>query len=301
VLLEIYARHHADKDVIHYKMERIEAYGDSIETVFIGSSITYWGVDPQYWGDGHSFNLANNCHTIDASYYILDALLPKMKNVKNLFLEVALFSFYDPWLEIDQGGVWKRWIPLTLYYKTKKHSHFSKYGFEISNPEGFRMKVVPWNRLDSVACTQYGHCKTEFRRLRHYEITEQSMRITLSHQEPRNFDCQRHNVDYFERILQLAQQHGLNVYVVIYPMHPLLYKYHKPCIWNRTVNIVNFYQKKYHFAIMDYSHDSRIEDDDFRDNMHLSTDVGSTKWTKILYEDYKTGTWSTTMQRKIEQ
>jgi len=261
----------------------LQSNGKEIHTLILGSSLSFWGISPSDIGST-TYNLAYNSQTPDISYHILKSNIKYMPHLKCVLLEVAYFTFFDPPLE--HTIFWNDWIAATLYFNTDKHSVFSKYGFEISNPIEFRQKLLPWRKNEiSESIDRQGHAtyKPLSQRAQQWQASVQ----WIAHQHTRKDNTWvDFNIDYYSKILHFCKERRIEV-AVLFPPSPSFY-------WEnidaeqleQTYDIIAELQDKFKFKFLDYSHETRLNDNDFADATHLNTDVGAKHFSKILALDH---------------
>lgn len=132
----------------------IENNGDKISTLILGSSHTYYGVDPEVIGDS-VFNLANISQTVEYDLALLKYFIPKMPNLKKIIIPVSYFTYRDPLLENGSSKF------LATRYKVEMklplHSDISSYNFQISDFEGFKGKLIGlFVKTESNKCDSLG-------------------------------------------------------------------------------------------------------------------------------------------------
>ncbi|MDE6682021.1 MAG: hypothetical protein K2J87_01180, partial [Muribaculaceae bacterium] len=112
-----------------YKAEWLRKNGDKINTLVLGSSHTYYGVNPSILGDS-AFNLANISQTPEYDFALLKEFHPYMKNLKRVILPVSYFTFRDPVLEKMDRGLC---VQYKVGMKLPLHSDFSFYNLCLSD------------------------------------------------------------------------------------------------------------------------------------------------------------------------
>lgn len=266
--------------------------GDEIKTVFLGTSLTYWGVDPSLWPEP-AYNLGFNLAILELDYEVLKSELPKMPNLKMVVLELPYMAFVEYSLEeINKDWVW---MAPTIYMHTTKYGRFSKNGFWICKPELMREKILPWMVRYPFDTDRYGHThvnpasKVNFEGVKHrdwaYELDYGDEKYI-----PRN-------VADFRRILELCQSKGIEVTVVFPPAYFATKIDHEIKQISDLLKIVEEIRKEYPFRLIDYMYDRRFTVYDTFDGYHLSTDVGAEKYTKFLIEDIVNDTASTIVHK----
>lgn len=277
---EFYAR--KQPDVYSGKAAYVDLNGGCIETLFVGSSLTYWGIAPEVWDEGNAYNLAFNAQTIDMSYYLLESRMKQMPNLKRVILEVAYFTFFDPFFEDTED--WEMWIPYVVHLDAEKHSKLSRYGFEISCPPIFRQKIVPWAEQKDESCDRLGHA--DYRNLAERpEGWRSSKNWIIPHHTISDWGYVAANYHYFAAVIDLCMNAGVEVVVCMFPSHESYYMNIDSGQLAKMYELVGNLQRRYGFRFLDYFRDARFDDGDFFDVVHLNNDVGSHKFTRILHDD----------------
>ena len=83
-----------------YKDEYIDKNCDSIKTLILGSSHSFYGINPEYLGN-NSFNLANVSQDLKFDLYLFKRYIEKCKNLKTLIVPISYFSLYET--PLDRG------------------------------------------------------------------------------------------------------------------------------------------------------------------------------------------------------
>lgn len=284
-IMEFFARKQVVGDYV-YKAERIKLTGDSIQTLFIGSSLTHMGIDPHAWPDGHAFNLGFLGLNIDGMYYIFKSQLREIPCIKTVVLEMSYFIFFDKIAE--ESTYWRSWIPITVHLKTDRHSRFSRYGFELADPPEMRTKLLPWRRKSIFNSDSLGHYIDRPLSIRDVGWKSSIRNIADDHIIP-DWKYMVYNLRYYARLLQLCRSKGLEVIVVMHPAYAGYVAALEPVQMRQMYRMASALQAEFGFRFLDYFQDSRFEDDDWWDAVHMNTDVGASKFSRILYEDIING------------
>lgn len=277
---EYYARR--QPDVYSGKADYVAVNGGDIETLFIGSSLTYWGVAPNVWDGGKAYNLAFNGQTIDMVYYLLKRRMKDMPNLERVILEVAYFTFFDSFFEDTEH--WAKWIPYEVHLDVGRHPKLSRYGFEISCPPIFRQKVVPWAEQPLENCDSLGHADYRNLSVRSTEWKSSKDLIIQSHTIS-DWENVSGNYNYFAGVLELCRRAGVEVIVCMFPAHESYYTRIDPGQLAKMYELIGTLKSRYGFRFLDYFKDARFNDGDFFDVVHLNNDVGAHKFTRILHDD----------------
>ena len=267
--------------IFHDRAAIINKSGNNVETLYFGSSITFWGISPEL-ADSTELNLAYNSQTPDASYYILKNNLEKFPNLKRVVIELASFTFFDPPLE--ESHLWQYWTDYTIFLNTDKHSRLSKYGFEISNPSEFRRRLLPWVEQDEVSQDSRGHADYRPLSQRWYKWPESVEWVVPTHLIS-DWKWKSYNVEYFEKLIILCLENGIEPVVVVFPAYKTYRDMMEGPQWKETLKELKELQAKHGFIVKDLYADIRFGEEDFFDVVHLTTDKGARKMWRILNEE----------------
>ena len=76
-----------------YKSEYINKSSSQIETLILGSSHSYYGVNPYYMSP-NTFNNAHVSQSLNFDYQILMSKSKDWKKLKKIYLPISYFSFW---------------------------------------------------------------------------------------------------------------------------------------------------------------------------------------------------------------
>lgn len=138
-----------------YKRDYIEHHGAQMQTLILGSSNAYDGLNPSVLST--AFNLANSSQTLEDDYRLLAKYIDSMDSLQTVILGVGYHSL----------GVTKeehRRTYYTIYMDLYPRWPISKYSFEVCNPEMLVKKIIKYavsrdvTRCDSLG-QRVGHTK----------------------------------------------------------------------------------------------------------------------------------------------
>lgn len=138
-----------------YKRDYIEQHGAQIETLIIGSSNAYDGLNPSVLP--HAFNLANSSQTLEDDYRLLAKYIDSMDSLQTVIVGLGYHS-------LDATTEDNRRTYYTIYMDLYPRWPLSKYSFEICNPEMLVKKIIKYavsrdvTRCDSLG-QRVGHTK----------------------------------------------------------------------------------------------------------------------------------------------
>lgn len=114
------------------KSNYIENHSEAIETLILGNSHTYYGLNPE-WMDQQTFNMSNASQSLDIDLAILDHYLPKMKQLNTVVIRLSYDSMFETLSKTDEQWRYKDYALYTqipLGFKWKHHSEILTISFK---------------------------------------------------------------------------------------------------------------------------------------------------------------------------
>ena len=268
-----------------YKDEFITNNCDSINTLILGSSHTFYGVNPKYL-ENKSFNLANVSQDLKFDYYLLDRYIEKCKNLKTLVVPISYFTLYETPLNKGEEKFRVKFYEHYMGYNDTILNLFEK--LEIYDINIFQEKIGKYfNELCDKEC-DYGYDNngwaTGYKESKIDENIENDAIKTVARHAPKGNYYIDENKEYLIQIAKLCHEHNVRLFFISTPTLPAYYnKIDKPR-WNYTKSVVNDICIEYNASYFNYLDDDRFETSDFFDIDHLCH-KGAEKFSKILRED----------------
>lgn len=138
-----------------YKREYIEQHSAEIQTLILGSSNAYDGLNPSVLP--HAFNLANSSQTLEDDYRLLAKYIDTMDSLQTVIIGLGYHS-------LGATTEDNRRTYYTIYMDLYPRCPLSKYSFEVCNPEMLVKKIIKYavsrdvTRCDSLG-QRVGHTK----------------------------------------------------------------------------------------------------------------------------------------------
>ena len=200
-------------DIYRYKMELLWKYRDSSNTVILGSSRSYRGVNPDNFSKGISaINLAVPATVINASQYLFENyVLPHVKNLKVVILSIDIdrgyisgnnsnnifftaYKSYPGYVYDENHNFWKDGYPKGLYNATYESPGKKDLEGNLRTHRGFfEIKSSSWG--DPI-------------------ITEDSCWMDTK------ADIYHKNFERLIDFIELCKQNGIYLIGVLFPMNP---------------------------------------------------------------------------------
>lgn len=138
-----------------YKRSYMEQYGAQIQTLILGSSNAYDGLNPSVLS--HAFNLANSSQTLEDDYRLLAKYIDSMDSLQTVIVGLDYHA-------LGATSQANRRTYYTIYMDLYPRWPISKYSFEVCNPEMLVKKIIKYavsrdvTRCDSLG-QRVGHTK----------------------------------------------------------------------------------------------------------------------------------------------
>lgn len=138
-----------------YKRDYMEQHGAQIETLILGSSNAYDGLNPSVLP--HAFNLGNSSQTLEDDYRLLTKYIDSMDSLHTVIVGLGYHS-------LGATTEDNRRTYYTIYMDLYPRWPISKYSFEVCNPEMLIKKIIKYTvsrdvtRCDSLG-QRVGHTK----------------------------------------------------------------------------------------------------------------------------------------------
>ena len=131
-----------------YKRQYMEQHASEIQTLVLGSSYAYDGIDTEYFP--HAFNLANSSQCFEDDYRLLQRYIVYLDSLKRVILPIS-YSSLQMVSSSNRRGYY------TIYMDLYPRWPISKYSFECFNLELMAKKIIKHTlREDVVRCDSLG-------------------------------------------------------------------------------------------------------------------------------------------------
>ena len=131
-----------------YKRDYMEQHGAQIQTLILGSSNAYDGLNPSVLPN--AFNLANSSQTMEDDYRMLAKYISSMDSLRTVIVGLGFHS-------LGATTEANRRMYYTIYMNLYPRWPLSKYSFEVCNPEMLVKKIIKYTvSRDVTRCDSLG-------------------------------------------------------------------------------------------------------------------------------------------------
>lgn len=256
-----------------YKRQYVEQHATSLQTLILGSSYAYDGIDAALLP--HAFNLANSSQCFEDDCRLLAKYLPQMDSLQTVILPLS-YSSLQMVSSSNRRGYY------TIYMDLYPRWPISKYSFECFNLELMTKKIIKHTlREDVVRCDSLGQ------RLGHTLASRpddwQQTQALVSNDRfvgPAAMPYVEENIQWLQQMATLCEGRGVTLCLVAMPM---LEEYRKAMPHEQIVLMEHVMQQLTdtypHVQVLDYQ--SWGTDDDFYNATHLNT-IGARRLTREM-------------------
>lgn len=252
----------------------IKKNGQDIELLILGSSHTFYGINPEYL-DIPAYNLANVSQDLKTDYMLLERYDRYLPNLKTIILPISLFSFWSNLGESQED--WRQakysiYMDLALGTKNK---------FEFLYPQIF--DIVHLIKPKPVEVTDKGMGLSYSYKRRQLDLEKSAKSATTRHNKSNlklNFN---ENILAVENVFKYAKKNNIKIILLRTPVSPKYLQLANSTQVAMLDSVLNKMSKKQGILYLDYWGDQNNKENWFYDADHLN-DFGSKEFTCILNE-----------------
>lgn len=258
-----------------YKYEWMQRNADSVETLVLGNSYTYYGIQPKYL-EGKAFNLANPAQRFEHDLFLLKYWSDRYSKLKLVIMPVSSITMFSRGQEPYRCRYYKMYMDCNLYPTS------FYYNFEISEPKialsRFYKCVWGTNVVDWF-CDEYGNEAFNNTLKKSYDWEN-----TFKPKTAKTWNYISQNCFILEEIIKFCKKRNIQFVLITTPYWHTFYERLDEKQLNKMYSIIHDIQERYNIPYYNYHNDKRFTAADFFNNSHLSN-VGEIKFTKILNKD----------------
>lgn len=138
-----------------YKKEYLDIHSTQIETLILGSSHSFYGLNPDYFSD-NTFNASHISQSLNYDYEILKKYEPHLINLNTIVLPISYFTLFG---NIELGSESWRVKNYIIYYGMNTSKSLVNYSEILSNQPSVNIKrliAYYFNNKNNINCTKFG-------------------------------------------------------------------------------------------------------------------------------------------------
>ncbi|MEP6465265.1 MAG: hypothetical protein ABJB05_03125 [Parafilimonas sp.] len=260
-----------------YKCKYLNENSNKIEVLILGSSHTYYGINPQYLKE-NSFNAAYVSQSLNYDWDILNKYQKKWNNLKYIIVPVDYFSLYST---LETGIEKWRVKNYSIYYNIQGKD--LKNDFELSSEKLSdnitRFENYYLNDSNNITCNKLGAgTRLKFTNIQNLIETGKAAATRHTVEKKDNLLFTK-NVETIKSIVQFAKKINAKVIFITCPAY---YTYYDNLEKNQLYNTLNFITEissnNSNMNYYNFLYDTSFTDKDFFDADHLN-EIGAKKFT----------------------
>ncbi|CAM4413244.1 hypothetical protein [Flavobacterium terrigena] len=259
------------------KKEYLDKNATKINTLILGSSHTFYGLNPEYFST-KTFNAAYVSQSLDLDYEILNAYQSKFKNLKTVIIPISYFSLFET-LETDV----EKWRikNYVMYYGFKNKYQFTDNFESLNNHITQNVKkAVKYYVLDKsfITASNLGW-GTNFNS-ENKKTFEGA--FTAKKHTAKNFNLYSENLKNLEKIIALSKKNNINIVFITTPTHKSYYQdLNKIQLEKTTKTISNLVKNNSNCKYFNLLKSDKFTSEDFYDADHLN-EIGAKRLSLLL-------------------
>ncbi|GHT47404.1 hypothetical protein AGMMS49965_25450 [Bacteroidia bacterium] len=201
-----------------YKNDYLDTHADEIETLILGSSHAYFGIDPIYFS-GSTFNAAHVSQPLNYDYAILKKYDEKLVNLKTVIIS---FSYFNLWFQFDKNEA-SRIKNYILYYGIKNENVPLKFHFELlsNNLKANIGHILSYFKGTNIRQSKLGWVSAAIYLQDISNLDESGKNRAAAHTvDIHSIENQKlftDNVAFLDSIIQICQRHNAEVLLLTTP------------------------------------------------------------------------------------
>jgi len=264
-----------------YKNNYLKQHAAEIETLILGSSQEYYGLNPEYFS-GEAFNACHVSQGYDMDFALLNKYISEMQSLKTLILPVSYTSIS---MDIENSAEAWRYKNYVIYYGLDRWrvNNSSELLAMKSSVNLKRLRDYYLDRKDEITCSALGWGKNfKAENSSSPEETVGNMRRHTVGSPERLKAVVEKNRREMQKIIDLARERGATVILYATPISDAYRRNRLPA--QRAVarhTAAELASVNSCCRVLDLSDDPRFTDADFFDADHLN-DIGAKKLSIIV-------------------
>ena len=242
---------------------------DSVETLVLGSSESFNGIDPTYFYS-RTFNLANVSQTLFYDKALTLKYVNQMPKLKHVIINISYFSFFYQLHDIKE-----KWRDdyYRLFFDTKfsEDKNFTLNNYSYLSVYQLKHSIeLAFNNFKDESAQNI--LRNGYQPRYNQELINDSTglaRVTIHNNEI--FKNRRTQIEKdLESFIEVLKQKKINIIFITTPVYNTYSKFCNPKILEQNSSFINQLCTKYQTQYLNYFSDSSFIKEDFFDNDHLN-------------------------------
>jgi hypothetical protein len=250
----------------NYKKEYLINNSNNISKLFLGSSHTYYGINPSFVS-GNAFNASHIAQSIDFDYEIIKKYKNNWNELEYIIIPIDYFTLFS---RLSDGIEYWRVKNYNLYYDMQLSNSLSENSELMSvNFKSNLSRIISFYLLNetSITCSEFGF-GSNYKKSKDLVNTGESaaLRHTAKHLSKLN-----ESVEILKEIISFASKNNIRIIFYTSPAYKTYVSNLDLNQLNLTINtITELAEKNSNCNYFNLLEDSSFNSSDFRDADHLN-------------------------------
>jgi hypothetical protein len=268
-----------------YKKEYLDNYSTEVETLVLGSSHSYYGINPDFFTSS-TFNASHVSQTLKYDYEILKKFQNNFDSLKTIILPVSYFTLFA---KLEEGSESWRIKNYVIYYGINVALSIDDYSEFLSNNPKVNCKRLSSYYISGsgeLTCSKLGW-GTGYKSENAKNLLETGKTASKRHTKE-NIYSEKNTNNFIENnsillsIINLCNKRNIKLLLFTPPAFETYRQNIDPEQYEVTVKVANSVDKQYDNCIyINLFDDASFVEKDFYDADHLS-EIGAEKLSKLI-------------------
>jgi hypothetical protein len=268
-----------------FKKQYLDKHSKNIETLILGSSHTYSGLNPQYFSN-FTFNTAINSQPLSIDWDILKKYNSQFKNLKTIIVPISYLSLYG-----DSKNMWFQtalknypiYFKININHPIKDRFEFFNFSRKAIIKKLYQYYILKkpiltssesgWNNLES---------ESSYQNLQKIGLEKAKAHSIENIASEKNQEVFNQNVLILDSILNWSKERNIKLVLITTPTFDSYCNNINDYQWNQTVRkCEELAAENSNCIYINLFKDNRFKANDFYDPDHLSTS-GAKKLSEIV-------------------
>lgn len=261
----------------NFKMEYLINNSNKITKLFLGSSHTYYGINPEFIS-GNSFNASHIAQTIDLDNEIIKKYRNNWNELKCIIIPIDYFTLFS---QLSTSVSYWRIKNYNIYYDMNLSYSLSNNSEVISvdfKSNLSRIHSYYFRNKAGITCSELGFGNNYRKR----KDLGKSGKTAALRQTKRGVPYLNENIKILEEIIKFASINDIEIIFYTSPAYKTYVSNLNKTQLNLTINkITKLANSKINCTYFNFLEDNRFSEEDFRDADHLNS-MGAKKFSLIM-------------------
>jgi hypothetical protein len=261
-----------------YKNEYLHSNSKDIETLVLGSSHSFYGINPDFFSRS-AFNAAHVSQSLNYDFFIFNKYINKLSNLKTLILPISYFTLFS---QLENGKEHWRVKNYAIYYDYTHHDNV-KYNYETIGEKPLILLKKAYKHFkgsNNITVSELGF-GLNYSNVKQSDLMATGEIAAKRHTQS-NLDLLDTNLGLLNKLITGSNENGIRVVLFTPPARKSYISHlNENQLSVMKSSIADMIRGKSNVEYYDFMNDSRFVNEDFKDADHLNG-VGAKKLTKLI-------------------